>query len=95
MKKLKANIKLQISKIDQKFRALPLKKQHQYTLYFFIGYLLITAGVICQVWYETSKSKVKYNIKHIENSLLKHQQSHTNIENSLIFLRNKIYERNY
>lgn len=88
MKKIKANIKLQISKIDQKFRALPLKKQHQYTLCFFIGYLLITAGVICQVWYETSKSKVKYNIKHNENPLFKYQQPHTSIENSLIFLKN-------
>ena len=94
MKKIKANIKLQISNIDQKFRALPLKKQHQYILYFFIGYLLITAGVICQVWYETSKSKMIYNIKHIENPLLKHQQSHTSLEYRLIFLKNKIYERN-
>ena len=43
-------------KLDERWRVLPIQKQHQCMLYFFVGYLLLTAGVIGKVWYETSKS---------------------------------------
>lgn len=44
------------NKLDKRWRALPVGKQHKYTLYFFIGYLLLTAGVILKVWYDAGKS---------------------------------------
>ena len=56
MKKLRANMDRYFDKLDERWQALPVRKQHQYTLYFFVGYLLLTAGVIFKVWYDTSKS---------------------------------------
>ena len=35
--------------LDDRWRELPVRKQHQYTIYFFLGYLLLTAGVIAKV----------------------------------------------
>ncbi|MGV2528144.1 UNVERIFIED_CONTAM: nitrogen regulatory IIA protein, partial [Bacillus thuringiensis] len=51
MKKLRANMDRYFDQLDERWRALPLRKQHQYTLYFFVGYLLLTAMVIGKVWY--------------------------------------------
>ena len=50
MKKLRANMDRYFDKLDERWQALPVRKQHQYTLYFFVGYLLLTAGVIFKVW---------------------------------------------
>ena len=71
MKKLRANIDSYFDKLDERWRTLPLRKQHQYTLYFFVGYLLLTAGVIFKVWYDTAKSGNDMVIEHIENPVLK------------------------
>ena len=53
MKKLRANMDRYFDKLDERWQALPVRKQHQYTLYFFVGYLLLTAGVIFKGWYDT------------------------------------------
>ena len=37
--------------LDERWQALPVRKQHQYTLYFFVGYLLLTVAVIGKVMY--------------------------------------------
>ena len=71
MKKLRANMDRYFDKLDERWQALPVRKQHQYTLYFFVGYLLLTAGVIFKVWYDTSKSGNDMIIEHIENPVLK------------------------
>lgn len=60
-----------LDRLDERWRALPLRKQHQYTLYFFVGYLLLTAVVISKVWYDTKKSGNSIIIEHIENPVLK------------------------
>jgi len=57
--------------LDERWRALPLRKQCQYTLYFFVGYLLLTVVVIGKVMYDTSKSGNDMVIEHIENPVLK------------------------
>ncbi|WP_430611646.1 nitrogen regulatory IIA protein [Flavobacterium sp. JP2137] len=75
MKKLRANIDSYFDKLDNRFRALPLRKQHQYTLYFFVGYLLLTAAVIFKVWYDTAKSDNDMVIEHIENPVLKKKKA--------------------
>ena len=71
MKKLRANMDRYFDKLDERWQALPVRKQHQYTLYFFVGYLLLTTGVIFKVWYDTSKSGNDMIIEHIENPVLK------------------------
>ncbi|WP_260133131.1 nitrogen regulatory IIA protein [Elizabethkingia anophelis] len=71
MKKLRVNMDRYFDKLDERWQALPVRKQHQYTLYFFVGYLLLTAGVIGKVVYDTGKSNDAIDIRHIENPILK------------------------
>ncbi|MBM7421298.1 MULTISPECIES: nitrogen regulatory IIA protein [Chryseobacterium] len=94
MKKLKANMDRYFDKLDERWQALPMRKQHQYTLYFFVGYVLLTAGVIGKVMYDTSKSGNDMVIEHIENPVLKKNESPARLQNTLsTILKNKIYER--
>ena len=71
MKKLRANMDRYFDKLDERWQALPVRKQHQYTLYFFVGDQLLTAGVIFKVWYDTTKSGNDMIIEHIETPFLK------------------------
>ena len=71
MKKLKENMDRYFNKLDECWKLLPVEKQHQYTLYFFVVYLLLTAGIIFKVWYDTSKSGNEMVIEHIENLVQK------------------------
>ncbi|RZM07010.1 MAG: nitrogen regulatory IIA protein, partial [Pedobacter sp.] len=73
MKKLRANMDRYFNKLDEHWRALPVGKQRQYTLRFFVGYLLLTAGVIGKVYYDTSSNDMA--IEHIENPVLKKSES--------------------
>lgn len=80
--------------LDDRWRALPVRKQHKYTLYFFLGYLMLTAGVIAKVWYDTGKSENNMHIEHIESPVLKKKESPASLQGSIsIILKNKIYER--
>lgn len=82
-----------IEKLDKRWRALPIGKQHQYTLYFFVGYLLLTAGVIFKVWYDAGKSNDMV-IEHIENPVLKKKESPAALQDTVsTILKNQIYER--
>ena len=81
-------------KLDERWRALPLRKQHKYTLYFFVGYLLLTAGVIFKVWYDTSKSGNDMVIEHIENPVLKSKNPARLQDSVSTILQNQIYDRN-
>ncbi|SFQ49788.1 hypothetical protein SAMN05444144_10620 [Flavobacterium akiainvivens] len=81
-------------RLDDRWRELPIGKQHQYTLYFFVGYLMLTAGVIAKVWYDTGKSENDMKIEHIENPVLKKRESPARLQDSVsTILKNKIYER--
>lgn len=81
-------------KLDDRWRALPLSKQHQYTLYFFVGYLLLTTMVIGKVWYDTRKSDNSMVIEHIENPVLKKKEGPARLQDTVsTILKNKIYER--
>lgn len=81
-------------KLDERWRGLPLRKQHQYTLCFFVGYLLLTTGIIFKVWYDTTKSGNDMVIEHIENPVLKKSGSPARLQDTLsTILKNKIYER--
>ena len=94
MKKIRANLDRYFDKVDERWQKLPMRKQHQYTLYFFIGYLVLTAFVIGKVWYDTSKSENGMVIEHIENPVLKKNESPARLQDTLsTILKNKIYER--
>ena len=81
-------------RMDQRWRALPTSKQNRYTQYFFVAYLLLTAGVVAKVWYDTGKSKNDMHIEHIENPVLKKNESPTRLQDTLTtILKNQIYER--
>ncbi len=62
-------------KMDKHWRALPVEKQQKYILYFFVGYLLLTIGVVFKVWYDTNKANNSMDIEHIENPVLKKKGS--------------------
>jgi hypothetical protein len=95
MKKLRATMERYFDKLDECWRVLPIQKQHQCMLYFFVGYLLLTAGIIGKVWYETSKSRNDIGIEHIENPIHNKNESPTKLDDTLtIIYKNKIYEKN-
>ncbi len=94
MKKLRENIDRFFDRLDENWRTMPVRKQHQYTLYLFVGYLLLTVGVVAKVWYDTSQSKNDMHIDHIENPVLKQNESPARLQDTLTtILKNKIYER--
>ncbi len=81
-------------KLDESWRALPVGKQHKYTLYFFVAYLILTTGVIFKVWYDAGKSDNNMVIKHIENPVLKNKERPTVLQDTLsTIFKNRIYER--
>ena len=81
-------------KLDKRWQAMPVKKQHNYTLYFFTGYVLLTVGVISKVWLDTARTNANIEIKHIENPVPKKKERPATIPDTLITtIKNKIYER--
>jgi hypothetical protein len=94
MKNLRTTIDKYFDKLDERWQALPIQKQHQYMLYFFVGYLLLTAGVFGKIWYETSTSHNEIGIEHIKNPVLKKNESPAKLQDTLsTILKNQIYER--
>lgn len=94
MKKLRANMDRYFDKLEERWQVLPVRKQHQYTLYFFMGYLLLTAGVIGKVVYDTGKSDDEINIRHIKNPILKENESPARLQDTVsTILKSRIYER--
>lgn len=94
MKKLKETTQRYFEKIDNRWKRLSLKKQHQYLVVLFIGYLLLTITVIFKIWYDTGSNKDKMQINRIENPVMKNSpykdSLHHNIKN---LLKTTIYER--
>lgn len=94
MKNLKINMDKWFDKQEEQWIAMSVKKQHQYILYFFMGYVLLTAVVIFKVWYDITKTDNGISIEHIQNPILKKKESATSLQDSLsIILKNKIHER--
>ena len=71
MKKLRTNIDKWFDKQNQHWQSLPVCKQHQFTLYFFAGYLLLTAFVIFKVWDDRTQHDNKMVIEHIDSPAFK------------------------
>lgn len=71
MKKLQADLDKWFDSLDKRWRALDLRRQQQYTFYFFMVYVLLTAAVLIKICLDTSKSNAGMEMNHIENPVLK------------------------
>lgn len=81
-------------KLDERWRALSLRKQHQYMVCFFVTYLILTIGVVVKVCYDVGKSNSELTINHIENPIVRKKESAVSLRDSLLkIIKNKKYER--
>ncbi|MCP2025787.1 hypothetical protein L1276_000927 [Flavobacterium sp. HSC-32F16] len=94
MKKLHKNKESLVDSLDKCWDQMPVKKQHSFILYFFAGYLLLTAGVLLQVCCATSNSDHHIPVEHIKNPVFEKKESPAYLQDTLpLILKNKIYER--
>lgn len=94
MKNLRTIINNRIDKLDERWRALPWKKQHRYMLLLFASYALLSVIVIVKVCYDVGKPKEGMSIEHIENPVIKQKKSSVPSQDSISkILKNKMYER--
>ncbi|WLD24309.1 nitrogen regulatory IIA protein [Flavobacterium dauae] len=84
MKNLRTKTERYFDRLDDLWRALPLRKQYRYTLFLFTAYLLLTAGVICSVWYHTSQSGNKTAVHSLDRTVVRDSLS--------TVFKNRIYE---
>lgn len=71
MKILNTKIGLWLHGLDKRWKGLSISKQRRYTLYFFTCYLLLTSGVIINVWFDIAKSNNHVRIEHVRKPVLK------------------------
>jgi len=71
MKNLRKTIDESFDSLDNRWRALPLRKQHRYILLLFMAYLVLTIGIIIKVGYDVKMSKKESSIEPIENPIIK------------------------
>lgn len=84
MEKLRTTMGRYFDKLDKRWRLLPIYQQQQCMLYFFVGYLLLTVGVIVKVGYETLKPRNEIGIEPIENPVLKKNESPVKLQDAII-----------
>lgn len=82
MKNIRKNMDRYIDKLDERWQALPLRKQRRYTLYFFMGYLLFTAAVVFKIWHDAEPPESDMVIEHIENPVLKKNESPASVQDT-------------
>ncbi len=94
MKNLRTTISNWFDKLDGQWRAMPVKKQHRYTLLLFLGYALLSVVVLLKVCYDVAKSDNTLTIEHIENPINRKNNSSVSPQDSIrTILKDKNYER--
>jgi len=93
MKKFKANLAQFMDRLNEEFRSLSLRRQRQYTIYYFIGYLLLTIAVIGNVWYDIRSSTKVSNTKDVDNGVLKINKYSRRLNDSVLTIKKLDYER--
>lgn len=94
MRNLRLNMDQWFNKLDVRWKGLPVEKQHQYTLYLFLSYVILTATVIGKVCYDASKSRNDMVMEHIENPVLLKKKSPALLQDTVSTIqRSKSYER--
>ena len=94
MKNLRTTISNWFDKLDGQWRAMPVKKQHRYTLLLFLGYALLSVAVLLKVCYDVAHSDNTMTIEHIENPINGQNKSSVSPQDSINkILKHKMYER--
>ncbi|MEC3880276.1 nitrogen regulatory IIA protein [Parapedobacter sp. 10938] len=99
MKKLQDKIDRLMDRLDERWRALPRRKQRRYTICLFAGYLLLTAGVIAKLRYDTGKPGNILQPEHIVspinpiNPILQKNEKPASLQDtSITILKDKTHE---
>jgi len=71
MKELKRIIRYWGELLEERWRALSLKKQRRLMLRIFLGYALLNILVLVKVFYDIATSSTKMTVEHIENPVLR------------------------
>lgn len=74
---LRNNLDVWTYTLDKRWRRLPLKKQRTYTIYMFLGYLIITVLIVLQICLGYPLPKHDFRIDHIDNSDIQTQEAKT------------------
>ncbi len=82
------------NKLDGQWRAMPVAKQHRYTLLLFAGYALLSVIVLLKVCYDVAQSDNTMTIEHIENPIIRQNNSSASPQDSInTILKGENYER--
>ena len=93
MKNLRTTINNWFDKLDGQWRAMPVKKQHRYTLLLFSGYALLSIIVLLKVCYDVAQPDNTMTIEHIENLIRQNNSSVSPQDSIKTILKGKNYER--
>lgn len=94
MKKVRAEMNRYFKELEERWRALPVRRQHRYTLHFFVGYLLLTVAVVCKVCFVTAKSGNDRIIEPVGNPVPRKSESPARLQDTIVtILKNQNYER--
>lgn len=94
MKDLRTAISNWFDRLDGRWRAMSVKKQHRYTLLLFAGYALLSVSVLLKVCYDVAQSNNEITIEHIQNPIIKQNKSSASPQDSITtILKKQLYER--
>src|SRR5690554_5693592 len=83
MKNLRTTINNWFDKLDGQWRAMPVKKQHHYTLLLFSAYALLSIIALLKVCYDVAQSDNTLTIEHIENPINRKNNSSVSPQDSI------------
>src|SRR5690606_7462617 len=93
MKNLRTTINNWFDKLDERWRSMPVKKQHRYTLLLFLGYALLSFVVLLKVCYDVAQSDNTMTIEHIENPMNRQSKPSVSPQDSInTILKSKMDE---
>ena len=75
MKNLRTSINSWFGKLNEQWRAMPVKKQQRYTLLLFSVYTVLSIVVLVKVCYDVAKPDNTNEIDHIENPVIRQDKS--------------------
>ncbi|MBA5793477.1 nitrogen regulatory IIA protein [Flavobacterium sp. xlx-214] len=91
MKEIRTKVSQYFDQLNTHWKSLPIQKQQHYTLYIFIIYLILTAGLICKIWFDAGTYK-EIALEQFENPIPIAIKNQSKAMNSLVnFSKNKNY----
>lgn len=93
MRNLRTTINNWFEKLDGQWRAMPVEKQHRYTLLLFSGYAILSIIVLLKVCYDVAQPDNTLTIEHIENPINRQNKPSVSPQDSInTILKRKMYE---